>query len=138
MFSFLFFRWGFQEKIGPRWRNYLIRTGDWEGEHNTPLNTLNIFISAIAAMQVIFWTEDNFCFISDRRNLFNCKLKKIINEQLTIFYSPSNTLCCSHKSVQIKIFSIILSLVCVPFSHGSTCKYWISVTEDILCLKQIE
>ena len=40
---------------------------DWGGEHSTPdtKNALIIFLSAIAVMQVIFWNEDNFCFISE-------------------------------------------------------------------------
>ena len=37
-----------------------------------------IFLSAIAVMQEIFWTEDNFYFTSDCRNLFNCKLKGVV------------------------------------------------------------
>ena len=43
--------------------NYLIWTADWDGEPNTPdtKNTLIIFLSAITVIQVIFWTEDNFC-----------------------------------------------------------------------------
>ena len=50
-------------------KKYLIWTADWVGEHNTPRNTMHfIFFSAIAVMQVIFWTEDNFCFISDNGN----------------------------------------------------------------------
>ena len=49
------------------WRNesqveenkYLIWTADWGWEHNTPRHTeYFIFLSAIIAMQVIFWTED--------------------------------------------------------------------------------
>ena len=43
-----------------------------------------------------------FCFISDCRNSCNCKLKKLINKQIIIFYSPSNALCSSDESVQIK------------------------------------
>ena len=42
-----------------------------------------------------FWIEDNFCFISDCKNFFKCKFKKLINEQIIIFYSPSNKLCSS-------------------------------------------
>ena len=53
-------------------------------------NTLTMFLSAITAMQVIFWIEGNFCFTSDCRYFFNCKVKKFINEQITNFYSPSN------------------------------------------------
>ena len=33
---------------------------------------------------------------------------------------------------------IILLLVCVPFSLGSICNYWITVNEDSSSLKQIE
>ena len=49
---------------------YLIWTANWGGEHNTPSHTgcTLFFLSAIAVMQVIFWTEDNFCFISDCGN----------------------------------------------------------------------
>ena len=71
------FHCGFLEKIEPSWRNYFIWTANWDGEHNTldTQNTLVFCLSAIAVMQVIFWTEDNFCFIFDCRNSFNCKLK---------------------------------------------------------------
>ena len=55
-------------------------------------------------MQLLFWTEDNFCLISDCANSFNCKLKKLINKEIIIFYSPSNALSSSDKSVQIKGF----------------------------------
>ena len=71
-------------------------TTDWGGEYNNPdaQNTLIIFLSAIPA------TEDNFCFVSDCRNLFDCRLKNIFNEKvLVIFYSPSNALCSSDEFV---------------------------------------
>ena len=105
MVSFFLFRCEFQEKIEPNWRNCLIWTADWGWEQNTPdtQNTLIIFLSAVAVIQVIFWTEDNFCVISDCRNSFNCKLKKLINEQ-KIFYSPSNGLCSSDEIVKINYF----------------------------------
>ena len=69
-------------------------------KHNTPdtQNALIIFLSAIAVVQV-FWTEDNFCFISDF--IFNCKHKKLKNEQIIIIYTPSNAFCSSGESVQI-------------------------------------
>ena len=38
-----------------------------------------------------------------------CKIKKLLNEQIIIFYSPSNTPCSSDESVQIKILGIIHS-----------------------------
>ena len=91
-------------------------------------------------MQVIFWTEDNFCFISDCKNSFNCKLKKFINKQIIIFYSPSNALCLSGKSVKyhtVKQLNIIFSLVCVLFPPSQICKYWISVNKDTMSLKNI-
>ena len=104
--TFFLFRCGFQEKREPSWKNYLIWTADWCGVHSTPdpQKALIIFLSVISKMQVIFWSEDNFCFISDCRNAFYCKLKKLINEQIIIFYSPSNALCSSDESVQIKHF----------------------------------
>ena len=91
-------------------------------------------------MQVIFWTEDNLCFISDCKNSFNCKLKKFINKQIIIFYSPSNALCLSEKSVKyhtVKQLNIIFSLVCVPIPPSQICKYWISVNKDARSLKNI-
>ena len=51
-----------------------------------------------------FLTEDNICFISDCKNSFICNLKKLINEQIIMFYSTSNTLCSSEESVHIKHF----------------------------------
>ena len=81
-------------------------------------------------MQVIFWTKDNFCFNSDCRKSFNCKLKKLINEQIIIFYSPSNTLCSSEESVQIKHFKHHTLTVCVSFLLSSICKYWVSLARN--------
>ena len=75
----------------------------WGSQYPSTQNTLIIFLSAVAKMQVIFWTEDHFWFISHRTNLFNYKLKKLINEQI-IFYSPSNVFCSSDESVQIHVF----------------------------------
>ena len=56
---------------------------------------------------------------------------------MIIFYTPSNAICLSDKSVQINIFSIILSLVCVPCLLGSIGKYLISVNEDTSGLKPV-
>ena len=56
-------------------------------------------------MQMIFWTEDTFCFTSDCRKSFNCKLKKLLIDQIIIFHSPSNALRSSDESVQIKHFN---------------------------------
>ena len=96
----------FQVKIELSWRNYLIGTAAWGCEYNIPdtQNTLITFLSVIAVMQVIFWTEDHFWFISDCRDSFNCKLKKLINEHVTTFYSLSNALCSFDEPVQIKNF----------------------------------
>ena len=125
MLAFFLFRCGCKEKIGPSWRNYLIWTADWGGKHNTPdtQNKLIIFLSAIAVTQVIFWTKVNFCFIFDCRDSFNCKLKKLINEQIIIFYSSSNALCSFDESVQIKHVKhhALLSLLWIPFPFGSIC-----------------
>ena len=64
MVSFFSLPLWIQEKIEPRWRNYLILTADVGEECNITdtQNALIIFLSAIAVMQVIFLTEDNFCF----------------------------------------------------------------------------
>ena len=48
---------------------------------------LIILLSAVAVMQVIFQTEDDFSFISDCRNPFDGKLKKAFNKKKN-FYSP--------------------------------------------------
>ena len=87
-----------------------------------------IVLSPIALMQAIFWTE-YFCFVSGCGNSFNCKLKKLLNEQIVIFYSWSNALC-SCDEICTNILSIILSFACVPFRLGSISKYWISVNEE--------
>ena len=78
--AFFLFCCEFKENTEPR--NNLIRTAAWGGEHNTPdaQNKLIVFLFAIAMIKVIFSSGDNFCFVSDCRNLFNCKLKKLINE----------------------------------------------------------
>ena len=62
-------------------------------EYTYALNLLSV----IAGMQVIVRTEENFCFISDCSNSLNRKLKKFINEQIIIFYIPSNVLSISHQ-----------------------------------------
>ena len=48
---------------------------------------LIILLSAVAVMQVIFRTEDDFSFISDCRNLFDGKLKKVFDKKKN-FCSP--------------------------------------------------
>ena len=82
-FAFFLFLCGFQEKIETSWRNYLIWTTNWGREHNTQdtQTAIIIFLSEVAVMRVIVWTEDNFCFISDCRNSFNCSLKKLIKSK---------------------------------------------------------
>ena len=118
-------------------KNYFIWTAVWGGKHNTldTQNTLIIFLSAFALMQVIFWTEDNFCFISDCKNLFKCKLQKFINEQVIVFYSPSNALCSSDKSVQVKHFKHTFIGMCLLST-------WFNLqilnNEDTTSLTQIE
>ena len=105
MASFFLFRCGFQEKTEPSWRNYLIWTVEWGGEHNIPntQNRLIIFLSAVEIMQVMFWTEYNFRFFSDCKNSVNCKLKKLINEQIIISYRSSDALSADkNEFTQIK------------------------------------
>ena len=59
-------------KKEPSWRNYLIWTTHWVEERNTP-DTQN----TIVAMQMILWTEDIFCFISDCRNYSTANWKSL-------------------------------------------------------------
>ena len=96
------------------------------------------FLISTCRVQVIFWTENNFCFISDCRNPFSCKLKKLINEQIIIFYNPSNALCSSDKFVPMKNFKYHPIHCYIPFSLASISKYCIFVNEDTSSLKQIE
>ena len=72
-----------------------------------------------------FWTEYKFCFISDCRNSFNYKPKRLMNNQMIIFYSSSMHFVYLMNACIQNILSTILSLVCVPVSLGSICKYWI-------------
>ena len=102
-------------------------------------NTLIIFLSAIAVMQVTFWTEDNSCFSSDCGNSFNCKLKKLINDQIVTFYSPSNALCLSDESARIQHFKHQTFIgMCSPFTWFNLQIMNISVYEDTSSLKQVE
>ena len=85
-------------------------------------NTLIIFLSAIAVMQLIFLPEDDCAFIlllffNSAGNSFNCKLKKLINEQTVIFYSPSVALCSSDKYAQITHLKYRTFIgMCTPFT----------------------
>ena len=119
----------------PSWRNYLIWTAEWGREHDVldRQNTLNIFLSTIAVMQVIFRTEDNFFFIFDCMNSFNCKLKKVIDEQIIIFLHSVHLT----NPYRQKISSIILSLVRVPFSlfQSANTRFLLMNTSSV---KQIE
>ena len=63
-------------------------------------HTHYFLFSNCSNVSVTFWTEDSFCFISDCSNSFNCKPKKLRNEQIIVFYSPSNALTSSDESVQ--------------------------------------
>ena len=119
----------------------LIWTADWDWEHNSldSQNILIILLSAIAVMQVIFWTEENIYVISDCRDSFNCKLKKLINEQIIIFYSPSKALYSSEESVQLNILRIIISLFSAPFPLGLTAstEFLLMKTHRDLAEKQV-
>ena len=84
-------------------------------------------------MQVIFRTEDNFFFIFDCMNSFNCKLKKVIDEQIIIFLHSVHLT----NPYRQKISSIILSLVRVPFSlfQSANTRFLLMNTSSV---KQIE
>ena len=70
-----------------------------------PLDTQNtlICLSAIAVMKVIFWIEDNSALFL-LREFIQLQTQKLIIEQIVRFYSPSNALCSSTESVQVKHF----------------------------------
>ena len=96
-----------------------------------PLN-LHIIVDKLFSPSVLD-SRRTFCSIFHCRNSFNCKLEKLMNEQIIIYYSPSNALCLSGKSMQ-KNIGVILYLEYVLFPLGSICKYWISeaATRDVL------
>ena len=49
-----------------------------QAEHSTTnLETATDYSSVTAIVLVIFWTERDFCIISDCRNSFNNKLKNV-------------------------------------------------------------
>ena len=104
----------------------------WEEQYSRYKVYPYYFLSAIAAMQMNLWTEDNFSFISNRRNLFNCNLKKLINEKIIAFYSPSNVLSSSAELVQIKHFKHH------AFIEMCSLVTWIWVSEDTSSFKQLK
>ena len=63
-----------------------------------PLN-LHIIVDKLFSPSVLD-SRRTFCSIFHCRNSFNCKLEKLMNEQIIIYYSPSNALCLSDKSMQ--------------------------------------
>ena len=138
MLAFSLSRCRFQKKIELRKLFNLNSRLRWGAKYPRCTEHAHYFLISNCVIQVIFWTEDNLCFISGFRNSFNCKLKKLINEQIIIFYSSSNAPGSSDESVQKNHLCIIHSLVCVPFPLGSICKYQISVNEDTTSLIQIE
>ena len=78
-------------------------------------------------------------FISDCGNSFNCKLKKLINDQIVTFYSPSNALCLSDESARIQHFKHQTFIgMCSPFTWFNLQIMNISVYEDTSSLKQVE
>ena len=74
----------------------------WGAQYPDTQSALIILLLEISMIKVVFLTEGNTSLISDRRNSFNCNFKKSANQQIIIFYSPSN----------------VLLLVCVPFPPG--------------------
>ena len=62
-----------------------------QAEHDTTnTQTATDYSSATAILLEIFWTERDFCIISDCMNSFNNKLKKT-HEQAKNFFNPANT-----------------------------------------------
>ena len=103
--AFFLFGCGVQEEIEPSWRNYFWNSRlRWRAQYSRYTEYTYYFLIDSCNNASDFWTEDNFCFISDCMNSFNCKLKKFVNEQIMIFYSPSNALCPFDESVRRKYF----------------------------------
>ena len=117
--AFFLFHCGFLEKIEPSWKTTWFEPHT-EVDHNTTnkLTAIIIFLSEMAAMQLIFWAEFKFLnlkfflnflneffdflhLIFDCRDSFKCKLKRFINKNI-IFYNLSNPLCSLEGSLQIK------------------------------------
>ena len=72
--SFLFFC-GLKQDKEPTWKNYVFELQN-QGEHNaTNIQTGPDYLSATVIILLIFWTERDFCIISDYRNSLNNKLK---------------------------------------------------------------
>ena len=109
----------------------------WGAQYSRYVEYTIIFLSEIAVMQVTFWTEDNFCLISDCRNSFNCKLKRLINEKIIIFYSLSNALCSSDESIQLKYFNHHPFWYAFPFHlvQSANSEYWNTENTEILLTK---
>ena len=77
---FLFHCW-FQEKIDISWRNFDLNNRLEIGSKITQMHRIPLlFLVSYCSSASDFLTEDNFFFISNCRNSFNCKLKKLINE----------------------------------------------------------
>ena len=87
MLAFSLSRCRFQKKIELRKLFNLNSRLRWGAKYPRCTEYAHYFLISNCVIQVIFWTEDNLCFISGFRNSFNCKLKKLINEQIIIFYS---------------------------------------------------
>ena len=79
---------GLQQKIEPSWRNYLFQIQS-QAEHNTTSKQIPPDYSSVnARMLVIFWTERDFCIISDCMNSFNNKLKNLWTSKKN--FNPAN------------------------------------------------
>lgn len=110
--AFFFFHCWFQEKIEISWRNFDLNNRLEIGSKITQMHRIPLlFLVSYCSSASDFLTEDNFFFISNCRNSFNCELKKFIKEQIIFFYSLSHVFCSSGKSVQIDHFKHHTSIV---------------------------
>ena len=75
----------------------------WRAQYPRYVEHTYYFLISNSSNTIHFWTEDNFCCISDCcSSLFDCKLKKLINEQIVIFFSPSNAPCSYDEFIETK------------------------------------
>ena len=80
---------GLRLKIEPSWANYLFELQNQAEHKTTQIQAAPDYSSATAIMLVIFWTERNFCIISDYRIYLTTNLKAY--ESAKYSFNPANT-----------------------------------------------
>ena len=126
--------------VDSRRRNQAEETISFEPQNEVEHSTTNThiaydfhFSNCSNASEFLNW--NNFCFISNCRNAFNCRLKQLIYCK---WFSIAHQMRFVHWRIPaVKTFRGSYFL-CVLCSLVSIFKYWINVDKDMLSLKQIE